>query len=138
MIRTTLSKVDKADTSLVEAPTVLTLAVQLGSKASDDTPFNNDPNLLNFATVVSWIACWTSYQLQRCCPDLGKPDGPIFTLPDTDPAFHVLSNEDVKSGLWVRLRLAPLIFLPLVSFWTFGLEHPRLSFLSYDNLFRFG
>jgi hypothetical protein len=59
-VHTTLPKVEKADTSLAEAPTVLALVVQPGSKVSDDIPFNDDPNLLNFTTVASWISCLTS------------------------------------------------------------------------------
>jgi hypothetical protein len=62
-IRTTLPKVVRADTSSVEAPTVRALVVRRGSKASDDNPFDDDPNLLNFAVVVSWIACCTCYLL---------------------------------------------------------------------------
>jgi hypothetical protein len=53
MDRTTLPKVDKADTSSVEAPTAQALVAQSGSKASDDAPVDDDPDLLNFVTAVS-------------------------------------------------------------------------------------
>jgi hypothetical protein len=33
------------------------LVARLGSKASNDIPFDDDPRLLNFVTAVSWIAC---------------------------------------------------------------------------------
>jgi hypothetical protein len=64
----------------------------------------------------------------------GKLDGPVFALLHTGPVFPILSHEDVESCLWVRLQLAPLIFLPLAVLWAFGLDHPRLPLLSYDNL----
>jgi hypothetical protein len=56
MVRTALSKVGKVEKSLVEVPTVPVLVAQPGSKAPDDTPFDDDPILLNFVAVVSWIA----------------------------------------------------------------------------------
>jgi hypothetical protein len=55
----------------------------------------------------------------------------------TGHAFPVLSHEDVESGLWARMWLGPLIFLPLSIFWTFGFHHPCLPFLSYGNLIPF-
>jgi hypothetical protein len=55
MDRTTPSKVDKADTSLVEAPMAQALVARSESKASDDAPIDDDPNLLNFFVAVSWI-----------------------------------------------------------------------------------
>jgi hypothetical protein len=64
----------------------------------------------------------------------GKPDSLVFVLSDTGHVFLVLSHEDVEGGLWALLRLAPLILLRLAILQTFGLNHPRLSFLSYDNL----
>jgi hypothetical protein len=76
--------------------------------------------------------------LQRYWHDPGKPDGPIFTLPDTGPTFLILSHEDVKGGLWSLLWLAPLVLVPLAILRTFGLNHPWLPFLSYDNLLSFG
>jgi hypothetical protein len=76
--------------------------------------------------------------LQKYLPNPGKPDGPIFMLPNTGPTFPVFSHEDVESGLWVRLWLAPLMFLPLAILQTFGLDHPQLSLLSYDNCYAFG
>jgi hypothetical protein len=62
-VQTTLPKVDKVDTSSIEAPTIPTLVARPGSKVSDDTPFDDDFNLLNFAAVVFWIACWMSFLL---------------------------------------------------------------------------
>jgi hypothetical protein len=137
-VRTTLPKVDKEDTSSTEAPRVPTLVARLGSKAPDDTPFDGDPSLLNFAAVVSWIVCWTKSLLQRYRPDPGKPNGPVFVPLDAGPAFSVFSHEDVKSGFWTRLWHVSLILLPSASFWIFGLDHPRLSLFSYDNLLSFG
>jgi hypothetical protein len=55
MVHTTLPKVDKVDTLLAEAPIVPTLVAELKFRAPDDTPSNDDPNLLNYAVVVSWI-----------------------------------------------------------------------------------
>jgi hypothetical protein len=112
MVCTTMPKVDKAKTSLAEAPTLPALVAQPGSRAPDDTPFDVDPNLLNFA-AVSWIDYWMSFLLQRYWRDLGKLDGPIFALPDSGPAFLILSDENVEGGLCVLLWLAPLIFHPL-------------------------
>jgi hypothetical protein len=62
MDRTTLSKVDKADTSSVEGPTAQALMARSRSKLSDDAPVDDDLNLLNFITAVSWIDCWMSFQ----------------------------------------------------------------------------
>jgi hypothetical protein len=64
-VRTTLPKVDKAKTSSVKSHMVLTLVTLSRSKTSDDTPFDDDPNLLNFAAVVFWTTCWMSCLLQR-------------------------------------------------------------------------
>jgi hypothetical protein len=64
MVRTTLSKVDEADTSSMEALTAQELVARPGSKVPDDNPIDDDSNLLNFTTVVSWIACWMSSRLQ--------------------------------------------------------------------------
>jgi hypothetical protein len=136
-VHTTLPKVDKVDASSVVAPTVLPLLARPGSKAPNYTPIDDDPNLLNFAMAASWIASWMSCEPQRYWPNLGKPDGPVFALTYIGHAFPVLSHEDVESGLWARLWLGPLIFLPLSIFWTFGFHHPRLPFLSYGNLIPF-
>jgi hypothetical protein len=57
MARTTLPKEDKAGTSSAESPMAQTLVDQLGSKAPDDAPVNDDPKLLNFVATVSWIGC---------------------------------------------------------------------------------
>jgi hypothetical protein len=62
MDRTTPPKVDKADTSSVEGPTAQALMARSRSKLSDDAPVDDDLNLLNFITVVSWIDCWMSFQ----------------------------------------------------------------------------
>jgi hypothetical protein len=78
---------------------VPTLVTRPGSKVLDDTPFDDDANLLNFVMAVSWMACWTSCQLQNYWFDPEKLDDLIFTLRDTGPAFPVLSHEYVKSGL---------------------------------------
>jgi hypothetical protein len=42
------------------------LVARLGSKALDHNRTHDDPNLLNFTTMESWIACWTSFVLQSC------------------------------------------------------------------------
>jgi hypothetical protein len=36
------------------------LVARPGSKALDHNPTHDDPNLLNFAVMESWIACWMS------------------------------------------------------------------------------
>jgi hypothetical protein len=38
----------------------------------------------------------------------------------------------------MRSWFASLILLPLINFWIFRSDHPRLSHFSYDNLFAFG
>jgi hypothetical protein len=50
---TILPKVDKVETSTAQPPMVPTLMARLSSKASDDTPFDDDPNLLNSVVAVS-------------------------------------------------------------------------------------
>jgi hypothetical protein len=50
----------------------------------------------------------------------------------------VLGHKDVEGGFGVSLFLAPLILLPLVVIWTFWLNHPRRSLLSYENLLALG
>jgi hypothetical protein len=57
MDRTTLSKVDKVNTSSAEAPTTQALVAQSRSKASDDALVDDDPALLNFVAAASWIGC---------------------------------------------------------------------------------
>jgi hypothetical protein len=66
MVRTTLPKVDKADTSSAEAPTTQALVAQPGSKASNDNLTDDDPDLLHFDVVESGIAFWMSSLLQMC------------------------------------------------------------------------
>jgi hypothetical protein len=68
----------------------------------------------------------------------GIPDDPVIMLPDVSPAFLVLGHEDVEGGLWAMVWIALLIFLPLDILRIFGLDHPRWSFLSYDNLLALG
>jgi hypothetical protein len=48
-------------------------------------------------------------------------DGLVFALPDADPAFFVLGQEDVKDSLWSLQWLAPLIIFQLAILQTFGL-----------------
>jgi hypothetical protein len=45
------------DTSSAEAPMAQALVARLGSKAPDNNPIDNDPDLLNFTMVESRIAC---------------------------------------------------------------------------------
>jgi hypothetical protein len=63
MVRTTLSRVDKAGTSSVEVPTAQALVARLGSKAPDDNLADDDPGLLNFTVVESKIVCQMSFRL---------------------------------------------------------------------------
>jgi hypothetical protein len=116
MDRTTLPKVDKADTSSVEDPMAQALVARLGGKAPNDAPVDDDPNLLNFFTAVSWIGCQKSFLPQKYCPDPGKPDGPVFVTPDADLAISVFSNEDVDGDFRTRLWLASLVVLPSANF----------------------
>jgi hypothetical protein len=57
MDRTTSPKVDKIDISSAEGPTAQALVAKSRSKASDDAPIDDNPNLLNFVAVVSWVGC---------------------------------------------------------------------------------
>jgi hypothetical protein len=66
MVRTTSPTKDKVDTSSAEAPTTQVFVAQLGSKASDDTLANDDPDLLNFGVAESRIICRTCSRLQGC------------------------------------------------------------------------
>jgi hypothetical protein len=65
----------------------------------------------------------------------GKLDDPVFTTPETGLAISVFSHEDVEGGFWMRSWFASLVLLPSANFWIFGPDHPRLSLLSYDDLF---
>jgi hypothetical protein len=58
MVRTTPPEVD---TSSVEAPMTQALVAQLGSKTPDDAPVDDNPDLLNFVAVMSWIVAWSSF-----------------------------------------------------------------------------
>jgi hypothetical protein len=53
---------------------------QLGSKALDDAPVDDDPDLLNFAAAVSWIGCRTSFLSQKYWLDPRKPDGLVWEI----------------------------------------------------------
>jgi hypothetical protein len=63
MVHTTLPKVDKAGTSLVEVPMAQALVAQPRSKASDSNLANDDPSLLNFIAAESETVCQTSSRL---------------------------------------------------------------------------
>jgi hypothetical protein len=78
MVHTTPPKEDKAGTSSTEAVTAQALVVRPRSKALDDCLANNDPDLLNFATVESEIVYRMSSRLQDCWLDSGKPDCPVW------------------------------------------------------------
>jgi hypothetical protein len=47
-------------------------------------------------------------------------------------------HDNVKTGLWALLCLAPLVILSLAIFQTFGLDHTRRPFFSYDDLLALG
>jgi hypothetical protein len=53
MARTTQPKEDKTGTSSVEAPMTQALVAWSGSKAPDNAPVNDNPELLNFVMVVA-------------------------------------------------------------------------------------
>jgi hypothetical protein len=79
-----------------------------------------------------------SFLPQKYWPDLGKLDGPVFVTPDAGLAISVFSHEDVECDFWMRSWLASLVLLPSANFWIFGPDHPRLSLLSYGDLFALG
>jgi hypothetical protein len=137
-VRTIPPKEDKVDTSSAEDPTAQALVARSGSKAPDDNLTDDDPDLLNFAAAGSEIICQMSSWLQTCWPDSGKPDCPVFMIPDVGLAFLVLSHENVEGGLGASLWLAPLIFLPLAVVQTFWLNHPWWPFFFYDDLLAIG
>jgi hypothetical protein len=99
MDRTTLSKVDKANTSSAEAPTAQALMTRSGSKAPDDAPTDDDPNLLNFVTSVSWIDRRMIFLPQKYWPNPEKSDAPVFTTPDVSLAISIFSHEDVEGDI---------------------------------------
>jgi hypothetical protein len=49
-----------------------------GSKTPNDNLVHDDPDLLNFDTAESEIVCRLSSRSQRCWPDLGKSDCPVW------------------------------------------------------------
>jgi hypothetical protein len=57
MVRTTLPKEDKVDTSSADAPTAQALATLPRSKVLDDNLADDDPNLLNFIVEEFEIVC---------------------------------------------------------------------------------
>jgi hypothetical protein len=63
MVRTTPPKEDKAGTSSAEAPTAQALVAQPGSKVSDGTLADNNPELLNFGATGPEIICRMSSRL---------------------------------------------------------------------------
>jgi hypothetical protein len=67
-----------------------------------------------------------------------NPNGPIFTTLEAGFAISVFSQEDVEGDFWTRSWLASLVLLPSANFWIFGPDHPRLSLLSYDDIFALG
>jgi hypothetical protein len=75
---TTLPKEEKASTSSVEAPRAQALVDRPGSKVSDDTLADDDPDLLNFTAAESEIVCRTSSWLESCWPNSGKSDCPVW------------------------------------------------------------
>jgi hypothetical protein len=84
-------------------------------------------------------------RLQMCWPDLGNwtiwfgiLDGLVLTTPDAGPDFVVFCYENVECGLWALLRLAPLILLPMATFWTFWLDYLRWLLFSYKDILALG
>jgi hypothetical protein len=68
----------------------------------------------------------------------GILDGSVFGTPDAGLEFLILGHEDVEGDLGVPLWLAPFVLLPLATFRTFLLDHPRWPLFSYDNLHALG
>jgi hypothetical protein len=58
--------------------------------------------------------------------------------PEADIAISVCSHEGVEGYFWMRSWFATLVLLPSTNFWIFGPDHPRLSLLSYDDIFALG
>jgi hypothetical protein len=108
------------------------------SKASNDAPVDDNSDLLNFVVTVSWIGCWTGFLPQKYWPDPRKSDSPKEVSPDAGLAISVFSHEDVEDDFWTRSWLSFLILLSSANFWIFGPDHPRMSLISYDNLFALG
>jgi hypothetical protein len=63
MVRTTPPKEDKVGTSSTGAPTAQALMARPRSKVPDDTPTDDDPELLNFGLAESNIVCRMSSRL---------------------------------------------------------------------------
>jgi hypothetical protein len=57
MVLTTLPKVDKAGTSSAGVPMTQAMVARPRRKVSNDNLADDDPGLLNFATVESEIVC---------------------------------------------------------------------------------
>jgi hypothetical protein len=96
MVRTTPHKEDKVDTSSVEAPMAQALVARPRSKALDNNLVDDDLDLLSFKVAESEIICRMSSRLQRCCPNSGKLDYPVWDS----------GHEDVEGGLGASLWLA--------------------------------
>jgi hypothetical protein len=58
------------------------------------------------------MGCWTNSLPQKYRPDLGKPDGPVFTSLDAGPALSVFIHEDIEGSFQMISRLASLVLLP--------------------------
>jgi hypothetical protein len=94
------------DTSPAGVPTAQALVARPESKAPNDNPGDDDPGPLNFVVTESETVCRSSSRLQTYWPDSGNQtfrfgilDGPVFTPPNTGPAFFVLGHEDVEGVL---------------------------------------
>jgi hypothetical protein len=94
---------------------------QSGSKVSNDALVDDDPDLLNFAMMVSWVIGWMSFLLQKYWPDPGKSNGPVFATPDAGSVISVLSHDDVEGGFRKMPQLASLIHLSSTNFMILGL-----------------
>jgi hypothetical protein len=63
MVRTTLPKEEKVDTSSAEAPTAQALVARPKSRVLDDNLVDENPNLLKFDVVEFEIICSMNSQL---------------------------------------------------------------------------
>jgi hypothetical protein len=78
MVSTTPPKEDNVDTSSAEAPAAQALVARSKSKVLDDNLVDDDPDPLNFDATGSKIIYRMSSRLQRCWPDSGKLNCPIW------------------------------------------------------------